>query len=240
MARKKISKRREEEVKQEAPKSKLKRPYPNIHKKEDYYVVYVSYKDEEGFGKIMVKKFKAIYAAHKFIMWLFDGADWGWTKPIGSRACIESETGIKVSMYGASDLDTIINYEPTELEEGWSDDLLRRDIYSFKKGTALDTEPERLTHPAADLFAKKAPKIRASKETSSTDRVRTPRSKVDREGKVSANDIASQLGVEGREVRGVLRSLQWTKPEGGWLFDEDQVEEITKAIKKNLKRKKAA
>lgn len=74
--------------------------------------------------------------------------------------------------------------------------------------------------------------------TGDKDSGKPARQKVDRDGKISANDIATELGVEGRDVRGVLRAMKLEKPAGGWLFDEKTADDIRAKVKANLKKKK--
>ncbi len=61
--------------------------------------------------------------------------------------------------------------------------------------------------------------------------------RADKSGKISANDIAKELGLEGREVRGVLRAMGLVKPDGGWLFDEATADDIRKKVKDGHKKK---
>jgi hypothetical protein len=67
-----------------------------------------------------------------------------------------------------------------------------------------------------------------------------PKPKVDKSGLVSANEIAAELKVEGREVRGVLRSLGLTKPDVGWAWPKDSAElkDARKKIEEGLKAAK--
>jgi len=51
-----------------------------------------------------------------------------------------------------------------------------------------------------------------------------------RRGKVTAVQIAEELGLPGREVRARLRALGLKKPDIGWAWDTDEAEEVKRRL----------
>lgn len=50
-------------------------------------------------------------------------------------------------------------------------------------------------------------------------------------GKVTINQIATELGILGRDARGALRAMKMKKPEGGWQFAASDVAAIKEKVK---------
>lgn len=203
------------------------------------YVIYCDWKREDlDHPKILILSFKAKYAARYFLGLVLEGADYTWTDPIGSRECVKLESGIRISMFG-NDLQMLLDYKPTEAESEWEDEQVAKHTSRFKYGRSSEdnvyrraTTGEVVGDTAVDRRVVKAKRERPEKDR------KVPKEKRDTTDMVSANDIAKELGVEGREVRGVLRSLKLEKPEGGWLFDKKTADEIREKVKKGLKGKK--
>lgn len=224
MARvRKSHKSREENVKSSG--KGLQPPYRTSHPGANPYVVYADNKDR---GKMLILSFGERYSAHWFLTQLIEGDSWEKTHNIGNRQCIVTESGLRISMFGDNVLYDLINYEPTELEAEWVDDQVLRQVARLKHGKAED-----LAFPTAeDLAEPRQKKERVKREK------KEPKPKIDKTGLISANDIARELGVEGREVRGVLRAMKLEKPAGGWLFDKKTADDIREKVKKGLKGKK--
>lgn len=195
------------------------------------YVVYADYAQEgETISRVLVLNFLAEYAAAWFIQSLIHKDEYEWIDPIGSRECIRTSSDIRISMFG-DDLTKLLNYKPSSDEEEWSDEEVHKSIMRFKYGKSED----KVTHETIEDNDSEHP---SSSKPERTRIVKEPKTRIDRTGMVSANDIAKELGVEGREVRGVLRGMKLIKPEGGWLFDKKTAEDIRDKVKKGLKEAK--
>ncbi len=196
------------------------------------YAVYADYsRPEFEIPKLLVLTFAELYAA-KFLVGLIIGDDtYEPTAPLGHRQGIRTSTGIRITM-SHDGLQRVMEYQPTTDELEWDDDLIRQRVLNLKYGRGED-DPNRPTIEQQPGDAEdKLPKQGRAKDP------RVPKAKVDRAGMVTANDLAVELGVEGREVRAVLRALQLTKPEGGWAFDKKAADEIREKVKAGLKEKK--
>lgn len=211
----------------------------------DRYVVYVDYKKDGEHTRTIVFMFSAKYAARWFIDRLIHTDTWEWCEDIGSRACIQTTFGLKISMFG-KDLEVLMDYQMSTAEAEWSDPFVAKSVLRFKygqseftderqsvddeQGDTDDSEPER--QPPEKLPRKG----RSDKAERPAREPKAPRA--DTSGHISANDIAKQLGVEGREVRGVLRGLKLEKPAHGWSWPKTEADKIKEQISAALKKAK--
>lgn len=195
------------------------------------YVVYCDFQREgDEHARVLILNFKAKYAARFFLTKLIHNDEWEWVDPIGSRIAIRTTTGVRISMFGEDDLKMLLAYEPTAAEAEWRDEQVEKSVLRFKYGTA---EGAKKDEPVADEDAdlpKHAPAARAARAEKKEKVVKESKPKVDTSGMVSANDIAKELKVEGREVRGVLRALKLTKPDHGWAWPKAEAADIKKQI----------
>jgi hypothetical protein len=232
MARSRIRKRHKEEMK--PLRNGLEPPHGQPGK--NPYVIYADYRrDDMEFPKVLILNFAAKYAAKFFLDKLIAGDTWEECDPVGNRRGIHTATGIRITMFD-DELWGLLDYEPTELEAEWADDQVERDVQRFKYGRAevRDGDPDvSRTEWGNDQDPPKGRRNKSKREP------KPERPKIDKTGLVSANDIAKELEVEGREVRQVLRALKLEKPAGGWLFDKKTAEEIRTKVKKGLKAKKS-
>lgn len=216
----------------------LKPPYRTGKPGDNPYVVYADLKSDRS-DRLLVLSFGEYYSAQHFLNLLIEQDTWVECDPVGSRVGFFISSGIRVTMFG-DDIWRILEYKPTPLEDEWEDEQLKRSVYRFKYGR----DPERLAREDSDDGEKPRAKSSTVSRTIKDDARRAdrpkrePKSKVDRSGLVSANDIANEIGVKGIEVRTVLRSLKLVKPEGGWLFDKKTAEQIREKVKAGLKAAK--
>ena len=204
------------------------------------FVVYCDLQREtDPYARVLVLNFAAEYAARHMIDLLIHNDEWEWVDPIGSRKCIRTATGVRISMF-KDDLEMLLDYKMTPEEKEWSDDMMKQSVFRFKYGTheaarreddneeELDGTDETLGDHRVKRTKSRRKEPRAPKE---------PKVKVDKSGYISANDIAKELKVEGREVRGVLRSTGAVKPDIGWMWPKDskELKEVRAIIEKGLK-----
>lgn len=202
------------------------------------YVVYARYNKAGVSGmtepRCIVHTFAALYAAKHFVDLLCKGADVTWAVgPSKFDKLFSTFVGVKVE---SEHLREIYEYEPTELEAGWRDERLNHSIASLvhapvHENMKLEGEDETSDEPRAITKREK------SNRTRQADPNKKPRA--DTTGMVSANKIADELGVHGREVRAVLRAMKEKKPDHGWAWTVDEANKMRDKIKAALDKKKA-
>lgn len=231
-----VRKQQSHEANEEIVKNRLKPAYGKTGA--NPYVVYADLKKStDEVSRVLVLNFAAEYAAHYFIMQLIGSDDWEEVDPIGTRQCILTSSGVRISMF-KDDLIPLINYKPYGREAQWESSEIKRSVSMFKYGqgerikksydTEYGTDEDEVSGEDSSNRISKRKEPRAVKAT---------KVKHDTSGHTSANDIAKELGVEGREVRGVLRSLKLEKPAWGWSWPKGEAEKIKSQIIKGLKKK---
>lgn len=211
----------------------------------DKFIVYADLQREgDPYARVLILKFAAEYSARGFINALIHNDSWQWVDPIGSRKCIRTETGVRISMFGNS-LEELLTYKLSEEEKLWGDDQLKQNVLRFKYGTheAVNKDDNKQPQDGADETLSDggtSSKKSGRKEPKSS---REPKVKVDKSGFTSANEIAAKFNLEGREIRGILRASDLKKPDIGWMWAKKspelkQAEEVIKAGVKALTKKK--
>lgn len=198
------------------------------------YVVYASWRPPGGELRWLILKFQDLHGARNMIEGIRGDDTYEWKKAPGSGYKImRTATGVELTVRNDAMFDDILEIEYDQAEKTLSQDVswfrYRRSIEPRETEDSDDSPP-----PSRKPKLKSAPRPSRSGDGDE----KKPRVKVDRAGKISANDIATELGVEGREVRGVLRAMKLEKPSGGWLFDETTADDIRNKVKTNLKKKK--
>lgn len=196
------------------------------------YVVYASYNPGETYETMrwLILKFMDAQSARGHINALIGNDEWefGVTTVLEYPSIITSR-GVQITFRNQAMLDEVmaLDYDEQRMTSDVS-------YFKFRKvdERAIPTDED-------DDLPKAAKAARASRAEKREPREpKAPREKIDRSGMVSANDIAAELKVEGREVRAVLRAMKLEKPAGGWFFTKDKAEEIKKAVKDGLKKKR--
>jgi hypothetical protein len=210
------------------------------------YVVYADLqREDDPTPRILILNFAAKYAARWFIMKLIHNDDWQWVDPIGSRKCILTTGGIRISMF-RDDLEMLLDYQPTEAESRWEDEWTEKSVLRFKYGQHEEVRREYVVEEDQDGSSGDSG-IKKTKSKGKGPRTpKEPKVKIDKSGYVSANDIAKELKLEGREVRGILRSSDLSKPSVGWMWEKGSkelkqaravIESGLKTLKKMVKKK---
>lgn len=233
---------------EEKTKTRLEPPYGSCGN--NPYVVYCDlHRDGEEHARVLVLNFKAKYAAAFMLSKLLNGDTWEECDPIGSRKGVITASGIRITMPG-DDLLMLLEYEPTEAEAEWRDEQVAQWVLRFKYGSVEggkkrdeedqddqgDAEPD---SPEREGDRDVPSKGRGDKPKRQPKEPKPAKPKFDTSGYVSANDIAAQLKVEGREVRGVLRSMKLEKPAHGWSWPKDEAAKIKEKVSVALKEGKA-
>jgi hypothetical protein len=237
MARARKSHKSDEEN-TKATRSGLKPAYGQVGA--NPYVIYVAYRPEDVENpKILILNFAQKYSAKFFLDQLIAGDDYEWIDPVGpkdiGRRRIKTSFGLEISMYG-DDLKVLLEYELRGEEAAWEDDQVRKHVARLKYGRTTE-DRKRIDH-VEDPDAPEEERVKGKKHKKEKKPKKEKKEKIDKTNLISANDIAKELEVEGREVRGVLRALKLVKPEGGWLFDKKTADEIREKVKKGLKEAK--
>lgn len=229
----------EEDVK--SPKPKLKPAYSS-RVGDNRFVVYADLQREsDPYARVLVLNFAAEYAARAFIDALIHNDEWEWVDPIGRRKCIRTTTGVRISMFG-DDLAMLLEYNLSSVEKEWTDEQMKQHVLRFKYGTheaaKRNDDTEELEDGTNETLGEGRTKSKSKRKEPRTPK--EPKVKVDKSGYVSANDIAKELKVEGRIVRGVLRGSGLTKPDIGWAWPKDskELKEMRALIEKGLKEGK--
>lgn len=176
--------------------------------------------------------FLATYAAKHFVNACLQNGGFKWlpaNKSLGRTVpdTIIGENGVKLR---CDLMEEIIEYEFVGAEATWElpapmirqTELVRREWRDEEGGRPDPTGEE--GEEAAERPSKK-PKREPKPE----------KPKIDKSGLVSVGEIAEQMGIEARDARAALRKQKVEKPDGGWLWKPDKVDDIKKIIKAGLK-----
>jgi hypothetical protein len=228
----------EEETK--ASRGKLKPPYSGKVGGNKFVVYADLQRETDPYARVLVLNFAAEYAARHFIDLLIHGDTWEQADPIGSRQCIRTSSGVRISMFG-DDLQKLLDYKMSEDERSWENELIKQNVLRFKYGThevAKKDDNQERSDGADEEASEDGTKTPKSKR-GSTRTPKEPKVKVDKSEYISANDIAKELKLEGREVRGALRASGMKKPDIGWMWTKgsDELKAARKTIEANLKKK---
>jgi hypothetical protein len=173
-------------------------------------------------GRKLVVTFYADYAARKFID-LIVGDDYKFI----DRATILGSNGVRVSVTtnpspGANEtIDDVIEYEPRGAERDWEmpePNATQYATFAMKRPAAENDEPQRkrMTRDGSVATPARAQRIAS--------------------GGVSIGTIADDMGITASDARAALRKAKMPKPAGGWVFSNDDVDNVRNTIKNNLKR----
>jgi hypothetical protein len=215
-----VGRRKRQTAHRDSPVSRetgLQEPFPSYPRRPASYVIYATWGK-----KLLTVAFAATYAARRFVEDVLEEAGCeeveisksrlnGWVVRWGIN-CEGSE--LRVEFDSQEACETIMEYELEGAEAEWElPEPYPTMMRQFVHGPADRPEKERA------VKAKREPK--------------EVRPKIDKSGLITANEIAEQLKVEGRDVRAILRS-KMPKPAVGWAFPADQVDSIKKLIRDNL------
>lgn len=202
-------------------------------------VVYADLQREgDPYARVLVLNFMAKYAARYFIDLLIHNDTWEWIEPLGSREALKTSGGVRISMF-KDDLNKLMAYKMSEAERSWEDDLVKQNVLRFKYGThEAAKKDDNEEHPDGSAETLSDGGVKASKSKRGSARTpKEPKVKVDKSGFVSAIELAADSKLEGREVRGILRSSGLTKPDIGWMWPKgsNELKEAKKIIDAGIK-----
>ena len=200
-----------------------------IKKKEEApqypFVIYCSYhRDGEKYPRSLVLKFQTPEEARNMVDRVIGNDTWEWKLWLDKDVGILTSSGITVRASDDQMKVILLEISPRAIKS----DI--KEVLQFKYGKSEYSED---LPPSEDGEAPGASDQRPREKV-----VREKKPKVDKSGMVSAGDIAKNLKVEPREVRGVLRSLKLEKPPGGWIWSKDQAKDIQEKVHAGLKEAK--
>lgn len=195
---------------------KLEHPYPSNPHRPTKFFIYVNKN-----GRNLGVGFSAIYAAKKYLDLLIGDDTISKIKGItGEEDSLITSSGILIR---AHRIDNILNYEYTKNEASWS--LGEPDYSSVirfrSRATAIEESPQ-----VVEVKLKDKPRL---VEAPKPDKV----SKPSKEGLTTIAQIAESLKMESREARSILRSQKIKKPEVGWAWGNNEVDNIKKILQNN-------
>jgi hypothetical protein len=162
-------------------------------------------------NKFLLILFGAEYSAQYAVNYLINGDDIEWKDP----KTIVTSSGVKIY---SPDLETLMEYEPTEQERAWRFPLPYSRYYA-----AFMSKAEEADAPSI-MIETSAPKPKASPKPSE------PKPN----DMIGIQDIATELGMEPRDARQILRKHA-EKPSWGWAWAKAEVAAIKKLLKEKRK-----
>lgn len=187
----------------------LKPPYGSAPYRPNKHFLYLKKGDN-----ILNLGFGADYSAKKFLDLVIGDDESHRTRGItGKEDTIVTSSGISIR---CETLDNILNYEYTKSEEEWE----------LPEVGTCGTSTQALRFRG--LSAVEGIERRVSEESPNKNRVEKAEKKPrpSKEGLISVAEIATELKMEPREARAILRQQKVPKPEIGWLWSKKEVDEI--------------
>lgn len=206
------------------------------------YVIYAHLTREgDPYQRNLILKFLATYAARYMVDKLIgnDSYEWKlWPDYEGAEGrddMIVTSSGIKIRA-ARQQMRDILEHELTDAEKEWTDEQTLRAVQAFKYGRHEEAPKHGDADGQDDDESTANAKPEATAKPKREKVVREPKVRADTSDHVSANDIAKELRVEGREVRGVLRALKLEKPaHGNWSWPKKEASAIKDKIVAGLK-----
>lgn len=191
----------------------LEEPWSSAPKRPARYALYCFNEDK---NRRYIETAYALYAIKKIFEAVVDGEEYKWLKT--TEICL-AESGIRIR---SDKLEEIIEYEYTEAEEAW------------EPGVPYTTYINQLKHGEriADTLEQAERNERGELKVTSKKASTKPRAS--RDGLVTVQAIAEELGVLPRDARGVLRAKKLQKPAAGWAWSEKEAEDIKKMLQSEL------
>ncbi len=180
------------------------------------YLLYIS----KG-SNIMVVGFAATYAARKFLDILLADDELAKTRGVTGNedTIIATPSAIAVR---CDLIDEILDYEYSALEEQWE--------LADVGGPDTSTAAMRFRSSSGEAYQ---PREEGEKPKRIPKEKKESAPKASRDGLISIAQIAADLKIEPREARGILRSQKIAKPDVGWAWSKNEVDNIKKILHDN-------
>lgn len=169
-------------------------------------------------GQMQLRTFRGLWGAKLFYDFLTDFKQVRW---LSDTKLVVNETGLVIS---SPELEQIVEYKLKKDEETYQwPEPFHSEMTAFKNRTSVKSMKGN-DRQLPDSEKRKSPKEKKE---------RVPRPSKD--GLISIGDIATELKIEPRIARGILRTTKTPKPDAGWAWSQAEVEAIKALIKKGLK-----
>lgn len=167
--------------------------------------------------KFMFQHFAAAYAAKSFLDFIIDGQSYRWLRDDE----ILLDDGTRIRGERKNDLEEALEFEHSDATAQWEPPMPYPMYWNGFKGNVRDTDDAQPRATPVAVTKKKEPVAKKEK-------VARP------DGLVSIGDIASELNVAPRVLRGILRSEKISKPAHGWAWNASEAEKIKSKLKSKL------
>lgn len=209
----------------------LQEPFPAAPHRHSRYGFYV-HDHRSDPPRFMFQNFVADYAASIFLETVIDGDKYIF-EPAGKyhpdRELLRTSRGITIREEFAGQLEQAIEYKPTPKEAEWDPNPSMKQWRNFvNPPTHQEVEADNMRRTKTQQAANTA-KPKRTPKTPGKPKAMPP-------GMISIAAICEELKIEPRIARGILRDSTLTKPEHGWAFTKEEVENVKKIIKKGMKK----
>lgn len=175
----------------------------------------------KGSGR-QIAIFATTYAARKYLDILLEDDDVSRIRGVtGEEDTIVTNTGLTVR---CSEIDEIIKHKYSSNEEKWEmGEPDATNAMRFRSSGHVQAETS-VGSGDNDSKSETSKVVREKK-------VKTPRPS--KEGLISIGDIATELKMEPRDCRAILRDKKIAKPDVGWAWNKEEVDKIKQIIHDN-------
>lgn len=200
------------------------------------YVIYCSYHREgEDHPRCLILKFTDPESARNMVDQVIATDEWEWQLWLERDDMVVTSKGIKIRA-GGNQMREVMDVDPADVDRAEIKGVLTFKYGSLEGGRCEELPVHSPVRKNATGDEDDAPAPKSLKKKV----VKEKKPKIDTSGMVSANDIAKKLKVEGREVRGVLRSMKLEKPaHGNWSWPKDEAAKIEEKVSVAIKKGKA-
>lgn len=162
-------------------------------------------------GNFCFHNFHATYAAQKFVLMMINDEDYKWL----SDDTLITATGTKIKAEWRCSFEEVMEYVPTKQEAQFVFPVPYQGMFERFVGIA-QSRPVTIDKPPS-----------REKETKQDRLPRAPRP----DDLTSLADIATELNIEPRDARQILRKTNTPKPDHGWAWAKDAVDTIKRILK---------
>lgn len=207
----------------------LERAFPSSPMVNPKINITISRKRPEGFWHFA---FVGTYAAKHFLDQLLADADYKWVSDSTIEMHSHGEWNIH-TQNSQTGLNDIFEHEFTKAEAEWVlPTPYPNQIRQIRGESYFDIAPARAASPAAKVSApaKQAKTEPAASQVNSGARSKKE-PKPSKSGLITLPEIATPLGIDAKQARGILRTANYPKPDHGrWEFDATEAEKVKKVL----------
>jgi hypothetical protein len=162
--------------------------------------------------------FGADYSAKHFLDFMINDKPFKWL----SQESIVTDDGVVIRCEQGPKLEELMEYDFDELEAEWEIPEPYMSQWRKLRGEKVTHTPNETPSNANDAVNSALKRVRNAKE-----RHTAPKS---REGLVTLAEIATALTLDPADLRKLLRKNNVTKPDAGWAWPQNEVEDVKKML----------